>query len=318
MIEPGTATLADVSHMKEKASLSLGKKAVLCAALEGPIVATGSADGTISLVDWAGAKSVGSGQGARGKAVHALGWVAGQGSSRMLLSGAADATVKLWSVSSGGAMSVSHDFTHLHGEAVSSVAVHPCQRLFASAAKDATWALVDLQTTSTVYSVEGQEKFATIRFHPDGLLLATAGDDAQNSLRIWDVKSKENVMALNSHSAPIASIAFSENGYFLASGGRDGSVLLWDLRNLEQPLLSRADFGATSAVVECVAFDHSGQYLAFGGKNVLACYNVLDDGFKHAATLSGHKGAVHALAWSRNASVLVSGASDGVVKMWGH
>lgn len=35
------------------------------------------------------------------------------------------------------------------------------------------------------------------------------------------------------HSGPITSIAFSENGYYLATAADDSSVKLWDLRKLK-------------------------------------------------------------------------------------
>lgn len=226
----------------------------------------------------------------------------------------ADSTVKLWSVAASGALSLSHDFNHLHSDAVSALAVHPCGRMFASAARDSTWALVDLQVSSTVYTVEGQEKFNAIRFHPDGLLVATAGDDAQHSLRIWDVKSKEDVIALTSHTGPVTAVAFSENGYFLATGSQDSTVRVWDLRNLDTPLLATETFG--KGAVRAVEFDFSGQYLAAGGAEGLSCFGVHDAGLKHASRLAGHKSTVTGVAWSRDAHTLLSGAADGTVKIW--
>ena len=35
------------------------------------------------------------------------------------------------------------------------------------------------------------------------------------------------------HSGPITSVAFSENGYYLATAADDSSVKLWDLRKLK-------------------------------------------------------------------------------------
>lgn len=35
------------------------------------------------------------------------------------------------------------------------------------------------------------------------------------------------------HSGPITSIAFSENGYYLATAADDWSIKLWDLRKLK-------------------------------------------------------------------------------------
>ena len=67
-------------------------------------------------------------------------------------------------------------------------------------------------------------------FHPDGLILGSGTTDGL--LRVWDVRTMQNVHVLEGHTAAISCLSFSENGYLAASGSEDGSVKLWDLRKL--------------------------------------------------------------------------------------
>jgi pre-mRNA-processing factor 19 len=51
-------------------------------------------------------------------------------------------------------------------------------------------------------------------------------------IRIWEVKQQKNVASFTEHTRPIRCLAFSENGYHLASAADDG-IKLWDLRKLK-------------------------------------------------------------------------------------
>ena len=51
-------------------------------------------------------------------------------------------------------------------------------------------------------------------------------------IRIWEVKAQKNVASFEGHTKPLRALAFSENGYHLASAS-DDCVKLWDLRKLK-------------------------------------------------------------------------------------
>ena len=55
--------------------------------------------------------------------------------------------------------------------------------------------------------------------------------------------------------------AFSENGYYLATGAADATVKLWDLRKLKNFQTLQP---AGGAAVHAVRFDYSGGFLAVG------------------------------------------------------
>lgn len=71
--------------------------------------------------------------------------------------------------------------------------------------------------------------------------------------------------AFEGHSGAIKGLAFSENGYHLASVADDGTMKLWDLRKAR--VVQNVDYEAGHSV-NAVAFDHSGAYLAVAGTDV--------------------------------------------------
>ena len=99
-------------------------------------------------------------------------------------------------------------------------------------------------------------------FHPDGLILGT-GTEA--TMRIWDVKSRAVVAALDSHQGAISCLAFSENGFYMATGAADATVKLWDLRKTKNFHTITPAAGGT---ISSVQFDYTGQFLTVGSNDV--------------------------------------------------
>lgn len=114
------------------------------------------------------------------------------------------------------------------------------------------------------------------------------------------------------HQAPVESIAFSSDGKLLASGNRDGSILIWDVAShqlLGEPLA--ADKGA----IYSVAFSPSGRTLASGGQEgTVRLWDV--ESHRPVGELgAGRNIAVSSIAFSPDTSILAAGGDSGVI-LW--
>jgi WD40 repeat protein len=69
------------------------------------------------------------------------------------------------------------------------------------------------------------EQFDCVVFAPDGSMLATASWD--KTVRLWDVKTGEQIRKLEGHDEWVNYVAFSPDGQLVASASDDGTVRLW-------------------------------------------------------------------------------------------
>ena len=148
-----------------------------------------------------------------------------------------------------------------HQSSVTAVTLHATGDFAVSASTDGSWALLDLEQSAPVVrcaagAAEGGYTCAS--FHPDGLILGTGTDKL---VRVWELKSQANAATLEGHTGAVRSLAFSENGYYLATGADDATVKIWDLRKVAE----LHTLSLEGAPVGGVAFDYSGKFLLAGG-----------------------------------------------------
>jgi WD40 repeat protein len=156
----------------------------------------------------------------------------------------------------------------------------------------------------------GEGDVASVAFSPDGQVLASGGWD--DSVRLWDVKTGEQLRVLFAHQALVATVTFSPDGKYLASrGGLDGIVRLWnpatgaELRKFEG--LSKINpwrFNRDTAL----AFAPDSKTLAVGDAKVIHLFDPATG--KETGKLGAHLSTL-SLAYSADGKTLASGGIDG-------
>ncbi|HEV3142596.1 MAG TPA: protein kinase, partial [Gemmataceae bacterium] len=179
-----------------------------------------------------------------------------------------------------------------------------------------------------------------LAFSGDGKWLATAGNDM--TVKLWSVEHAPLVMGLipgvvspfpdlrervtlGGHRGQVRCLAFSPNGKFLATGGSDWTIRLWDLSRWPQSGANppvRIISGHTNAVLS-LAFSSDGQTLASGSEDrTIRLWDLTDLAKRKSTppseTLTGHTDAVVALAFSPDSKTLASGSSlnDQSLRLW--
>ena len=91
-----------------------------------------------------------------------------------------------------------------------------------------------------------------IALSPDTHLIASTSasdttDDA-DAIVVWDVESGQQIAYLSGHTGWVTTLCFSPCGQFLASGGEDGTVYVWDVSTWRQ-VQAYTDFGDVYRII---------------------------------------------------------------------
>ena len=130
---------------------------------------------------------------------------------------------------------------------------------------------------------------------------------------LWKLYSRQPCLATwFAHQGGVDSVSFSPTRELLASGGRDGTVKLWQTPagRLRRSISVDADCSAS------VSFSPDGSLLAWGTTNGNAVlWSVNDDVLLHQ--FEAHRGPVNSVAFSRDGKTMISAAkSDKEILLW--
>jgi WD40 repeat protein len=206
------------------------------------------------------------------------------------------------------------------------------------------------KTVATLH--DHADEVNSVMFGPDGVLLATAGDDGtarlwdvasgrqvhvlvghggvvlsaafspdaallataswDHTVRIWDVASGRQVRVLEGHNKHVNAAVFSPDGVLLATAGDDRTARLWDVAS-GQPVRILEDHG--TSLVLCVAFSPDGGLLASSsGDGTVRLWDMVSN--RPARVLEGHTEQVVSLAFSPDGALLASAGANGGVRLW--
>src|SRR5262245_32253440 len=150
---------------------------------------------------------------------------------------------------------------------------------------------------------------SSVSFFPDNKRLVTASDDAV--IRVWEIISGQQLMALPGHSAVVWSVAVSPDGRMLASGSADRTVKIWNALTGQEVGTLKGHKGE----VAFVAFSPDGTKLATASEadNSVRLWDIAAG---RELTALAHADGVSCVAFSPDGRTLATGGFDGVARLW--
>ncbi|MGH3901605.1 MAG: helix-turn-helix domain-containing protein [Pseudonocardiaceae bacterium] len=351
----GTARLWDVASHRLITTLTghLGPVNDAAFSHDDRILATAGADGTIRLWDVASHQPVGMLAGDPGTAFSAATF---SHDGRILATTEKGddkgGTARLWDMTTEPRRQIAT--LNGHTDRIFSAEFSPDDRILATASADGTarlWNVASRQSLATLAGHVGRVNNAT--FSPDGSILATVSNDT--TAKLWNVATHQPIATLIGHTGPLNSAAFNPNrhlphdGHLLVTGSGDGTARLWDVATSRQV----GTFRGYSSIID-VAFSRDGHTVATAGEdNIARLWNTegpilissppaigYDAEFspdgrilatagaggsvqlwdsasrRTIADLTGHFGAVNAVAFNVDGSTLVTTGADGTAWLW--
>ncbi|GMG34923.1 unnamed protein product [Ambrosiozyma monospora] len=131
---------------------------------------------------------------------------------------------------------------------------------------------------------------------------------------LWDLENKELVADFVGHSGYISAITISPDGSLCASGGKDGSIVLWDLASKE--VLYSLTAGDE---INALAFSPNRYWLCAATSSSIKIYNLQERELKDELkpeVAEGKTPECLSLAWSADGQNLFSGYTDNLIRVW--
>ncbi len=203
-------------------------------------------------------------------------------------------------------------------DSVYSVATSPDGKFFATGGPTLDvqlWNAAERKLEATLTHTRGP--IVNLTFSNDSRILATASI-TDSLIWVWQIGLPEAILVIPeaAESSTLEALVFHPTMKWLAvggldwlaTGGSDGALCLWDLDRREK--IASVPEGVTS-----VAFDPTGRFLAAGSlKQRVALYDVKD--MRKTLDLAGHQDRIGAVRFSPDGSWLVSGSDDCTIRVW--
>jgi WD40 repeat protein len=247
-----------------------------------------------------------------------------------LVSGAGDYSTRgrlqLWDATTGEVLEPSFASC----PEVYAVILHPEGRHLATACKDGTVRVWDLETGQPVWCQNGHAtEVADVAYSPDGLWLASAAGmnmyassrapfdpTERGEVKLWEARTGVEIRKFPPVKGAVYGVAFSPDSRWLAAGGADGMVRIWDTGD---PASTTRELPGHIGMVKHVMFLPDGRLVSAGGSSIGSEFGevkIWDLATGRVLDLSGHTQMVQALACSPDGRRLATGSLDFTIKLW--
>jgi periodic tryptophan protein 2 len=212
-----------------------------------------------------------------------------------------------------------------------------------------------MPTFTNVHTLSiSQEKISSVAVNPSGEWLAF-GARKLGQLLVWEWQSESYILKQQGHFFDVNTLAYSPDGQYIATGGDDGKVKLWNTRSgfciitfsQHTASVSSVQFASQGQVLfsasldgtvrafdlvryrnfrtftspspvqfSCLAVDPSGEVITAGSTDSFEVFLWSVQTGKLLDVLAGHEGPVSSLAFSPTTNILASGSWDKTVRVW--
>lgn len=178
-----------------------------------------------------------------------------------------------------------------------------------SGSNDGTIRIWQISTRETLIIINTIADVYSVRVLTNELV-ACGLRDTTNNLQIFNLKSGAWFKTLNGHNNTVTSIDIL-NEQFLASGGYDAKVIIWDMKTFTYKYILEGN----SYSIFCVKKISDHMIASAGDDIIINIWNWLDGSL--IQTLRGHTGQFYSSSLSMfNETILISGSRDKTIRLW--
>jgi WD40 repeat protein len=236
---------------------------------------------------------------------------------KTLTAGIYQGLIHSWDIASGQLLNT----IEIEDHHVAKIIYSPDGRLLAVSSWDGI-KVFDAVTWQSLYEVNKSNLANIVVFAPDGQLIAVMEDET--SLDIWDVDEDQLLYHLPNKDKYgdifFSGVSISSDGQFLAGGGVNGVIFIWDLptqqllHEIQGHEIAFSNGGQSS--INHVAFNPHNNILASAG--YFGTVKLWDAKTGQLLfTLNDINESVNSVSFSPDGRMLAAGVSDGTIRVWG-